>query len=40
MISSLKKFDKVSYANAPKVTQSAECPSGSKVNPLYMWLRG
>ena len=32
MISSLKKFDKVSYANAPKVTQSAEYPS--EKNPL------
>ena len=29
MISSLKKFDEVSYANAPKVTQTAECPSES-----------
>ena len=29
MISSLKKFDEVSYANAPKVTQSAERPSES-----------
>ena len=29
MISSLKKFDEVSYANAPQVTQSAERPSES-----------